>query len=111
METKMLATTTNLKEAIKLLGDATLLTSQLSDGVGFEELGTLLKIAKDLPPVLKNRNLMWPQFTNLDEAARAELVEFVKAEITFPADKSVEEFIEKALAAIIALSALFSVVS
>lgn len=109
MENLRQANTTELKEVIRLLGSGMKLVSDLSDGLDAGDLFDLVAIARDLPPVLKDAKVMWPEYKALDEDARAELNAYVQSTIAFPASHTVEMVVEKVLSLAISLSGVFTI--
>jgi hypothetical protein len=105
---KRAANTTEIKEVIKLLGDGIKLAGDLSDGLDGGDLFDLVAVARDLPPALKDVQLVWPEFKALDDAGRAELVQFTKDNITLKQSVVIENWIETVMSVAIGLSALLN---
>lgn len=99
----------DLKDLIKLIGDSEVVASDLSDGFDFSDLKGLLTFAKDLPSVLYNSALIIPEWMDLDAAAQADLVAYVKTECKFPGNVAVEDWIRKVLSALIFLSSIVAI--
>lgn len=104
---KRMADDAEIKEVLKAIGDGELLASEASQGFSFSEIVGLIKVGLDLPPVVRDISVMWPEFKALDDAARADLVSYVQANCAFPANANVNDWVQKALEGVIWLSSTF----
>lgn len=105
-----MATDVELKELVKMIADGELLISEVTEGFAFKEIIQLVKVAEDVPPVLRDAGIMWPEFTSLDDAARADLLAYVTANCKFPANTNIELIVDETLSIIISLSKIFKAV-
>lgn len=88
-----------LKDVVKLgldIGEA------LVDGIGIEDISALFS----LPEAIAGISNVPDEIADLDEAEKAELQEFVRAEFDIPNDQ-LEEFIESAIAVVLELYGLY----
>jgi hypothetical protein len=97
-----------LKDLIKTAGDAGLLLSDLTKGFKLAEIGEGLTVGQDLQALLSEAPNLLIQYKGLDDAARADLVAEVAKDITFPANVTVQQWIERVLDFAISLSSLIS---
>lgn len=105
------AATDSLKAIVKVVADGLLLTSQLTGGISQDEIITLIQGAKDIQALLAvDPSTIIPQFVDMDAAAQADLVAFVNANISFPANVAVEAFVEKVLGVAISLSSALKLI-
>lgn len=97
-----------LKDLIKGVGDAGLLLSDLTKGFKLSEIGEGLQVGQDLQALLTEAPALLAQYKALDDTARADLVAAVAQDISFPANVTVQTWIERVLDFGIALSALLA---
>jgi hypothetical protein len=109
MNPKRMANDAELKEVIKAIADSELLVSEVVSGFSFSEITQLISVLFDLPPIVQNGAIEWPEFKDLDDAARADLIAYVQAECKFPDSVSAEQWVQKVLQAIILVSSFFTV--
>ncbi len=96
-----------LKTLVKGIADVMTLLSSVSSGFSFAEVAQLIHVGEDIPAIVKDVNVLIPEYKALDDAARADLVAYVNANVVFPVSKNVEQLVQKSLDVAIALSALF----
>lgn len=95
-----------LKEVISALAAGARAGVALSDGFQLGDIAEFVQLAKALPPVIRDRALIVPQYADLDDAEQADLTAFVSTAITLPPQaKDVQDFLVKALGVVVALSA------
>lgn len=92
-----------LKHIVKGLGD---LAAIVADGITVSDIWAGYKVSAELEEVLKNKALLFPEWTKLDDEARADLVKYAQENVKIPANMKVEDYLEKILASAIALSAV-----
>ena len=96
----------NLKEAVAAgisMGES---AHCMLDGFQFADVAKFVEAAKRLPAAVKDVKLCLPEFADLDDDEKAQLVEFVEADLELPGHVDTELAIEKGLAFAIALSDL-----
>ena len=98
------ASDSQLKELLKAFSDLELLSSELLGGFSFGEIGKIIAVGNDIPAVVKDASVLWPQFVALDSAAQADLVSYVQANCKFPDNLAVEDVIQKVLSAAVMIS-------
>ena len=95
-----------IKAGLKVIADLMQMGSDLSGGLSFGEIGDLVKLGQDVPGLISDAANVWPQYSALDDAARADLEAYVVANDLLPANVNIQGYIQKALDALIALSAV-----
>lgn len=111
MSEKRTATDQELKDVVKAIADTETLVSELQGGFSFDELAGLVRVANDLPVLAKDANVIIPEWSALDDAARADLVSYVQLNCKYPASVTVEAWTEKVLCAAVLLSQIYQVVT
>ena len=106
-----MANDVDIKSVIQAISDAELLGSELMHGFSIAEISQFVALASDLPIIIQDVSVVWPEFMALDDAARSDLVSYVQANCKFPANVTVEAWTQKVLSAIILLSSIFQVVT
>lgn len=106
MSDKRLVNDSELKDVVKAIGDTELLISEITQGFSFAEVGQLVAVAQDLPKVLKDASVLFPEFSALDDDARADLIAFVQVNCKFPSNLTIEAWVQKVLQAAILLSSI-----
>ena len=110
MEKKLLAANNQaLLNLLKTISDTEILISDLMDGFGVEEITNLIALGQDISPLLKDATIIIPQWTQLDDAARSELVAFVNTNCKFPENVAIEQWTQKVLSAAVLLSKIYQV--
>lgn len=100
-----MANDAELKEVLKAIADTELLISQVvSSGFTFSEIGQLITVAQDFPPVIRDGSVMLPEWISLDDDARTDLMNFIGQNEKFPANVTIEQYTQKLLTAAILLS-------
>lgn len=100
------ANNAELKAVVKMAGDAASLISELAKGFSFDEITKGYALSQEIQPLLKEASVFIPEWEKLDDAARADLVQYVKDNLKVPANVAVEAYAQKVLASAIALSAV-----
>ena len=95
-----------LKELIQAIADAEVLVSEVANGFSFAEVGQLIALAKDIPNIVADAPTMIPEWVALDDAARADLIQFVQQNCVCPSFLSVQVWTQKLLSAALMLSSL-----
>ena len=108
MKPMRMANDAELKDVVKAIGDSAMLISDAVHGFKFSEISEFVGVIGDIRLLLKDGPVLFPEFKALDEAARADLVAYVVANVKFPASQPVEDFLDKALLVAISVSALFA---
>jgi len=102
-----MAANKELKDAIKIVSDL------ISCGEAIKNFGILKVIPDlklivgsiiDLKKAVSEAPQLFPEWKALDDAGRADLVQYVKDSISVPENVNVENYIENALEAVIMLS-------
>ncbi len=104
-----MASNSELKELIKLIGDSEVVASDLADGFNFSDLVGLIAFARDLPPVLQDPELLFPEWVALDDASQADLVAYAQNECKFPKNMNVEAWVQKVVSALVFLSSIIAI--
>lgn len=89
--------------AILSAGEAIVCTT---DGFQFNDISKFVDLAKRLPPAIRDRATVIPEFADLDDAERAEMVAFVEADFELPENADVEQAVEVAMGVLFSLSDL-----
>lgn len=108
---KTQANTEALKEALLLVGDLVTTGVDLTDGFQLSDLGDLIKDGKDLPAVIKDASLIVPEYLALDDAAKADLLAWLPANVKVPGHVNVEMFLQTALTVVVQLQGLVEAVA
>ena len=109
MTTKKAATDQDLKDVVKAIADSELLVSELTGGFSFAEVGAIVKVAGDLPAVLKDGSVLFPEYASLTTEQQADLVAYVQANCKFPANIVIESYVQKVLQAAILISSIYQI--
>ena len=100
----------NLLAAVQILGQLSLLISEVTtEGFSFDELGSLLSLIAEVKALLPNAAQLLTEYTNLTDAAKAELIAAITASVKFPGNTNVEKYVQLALESLVNLSSLFSI--
>lgn len=104
----MKASVDSLKQLIQALQDAGLLIFMIEKdkGVNMDILAQIMKLINETGDVVKSLGSVIPEFKDLDDAERADLVAFVEKTISLP-NVTVEFAIEQVLKILILVSKLF----
>jgi hypothetical protein len=105
---RMRVGTDALHTVLRGVADAAYLASQLSGGFSFQELASLIQLGQDVTAILSDAGKIVPEYTDLTDDERTELVAWVSFNVKVPASATAEIYLKKLLNAAIALSALFN---
>lgn len=101
-----MANDAELKLAVKFISDSALFMSDVSKGFSLSELSEGYAATEDAIALFSSAKILFPEWTSMDDTARADLVAFAQANVKVPANVSIEAYVQKALASAIALSAV-----
>lgn len=96
----------NLKDVVKALSDAGVLSSELVGGVHLDEIEKLIVFGQDIRVIVADGNAIFSQFMALDDAGRADLDAYMASLPNFPSDLKVDGIVKRILLAVIACSAV-----
>jgi hypothetical protein len=100
----------NLKAVLKGVSDLALAISQISQGSLLVVLPELPTLAVDAAAIMSAAPLIVSEYENLSDSDRADLLSFISSSENFPANLSVQDYLQKVLDAAVALSALVQVI-
>lgn len=93
-----------VKDVVKAVSSIVALISNLSDGLSLKDLLSIISVAQTVSVALQEASSVLEQFVALDDAARADVVAAIEAEVLFPANVQVQEVIQGVLEGGVALS-------
>lgn len=106
------ASTAELKDLIKLLAVGSKSIIDLGNGIQLSEEGAnLISLIASAPAVLRNANLIIPEFKALDDAGRAELLAYIPSVVSIPSSKTAEVVVEEILKLGVQLSKVLQMLS
>lgn len=98
-----------VKDVVKAVAAVVGLLSNLTDGVSLKDILGIISVAKEVSVPLQEAALVAEQFLGLDDAARADVIAAIEAEVLFPANANVQEGIQAALEAAVSLSKMIQI--
>ena len=109
MTLKTAATDQDIKNVVKAIADSELLVSELTGGFSFSEIGQFVAVAGDLPAVLQDGSILFPEWASLSSDQQADLVAYIQANCKYPANVVIEAYAQKVLQAAVLVSSLYQV--
>ena len=102
-----MATDKELKDLVKTIADTEVLVSDLTGGFSFREIADFIALMGDVPIISPDGPLLFPEWEDLDDAARNDLVQFVQATCKYPANMTIESYVQKILSAAVLASKIY----
>lgn len=98
-------TITALEEILKLIGDCTVLIGDVvTNGLNQAELAESLNAFIDLKTAVADAALVIPEYLALNDEAKAQLEAYVTANVTYPENMTVQNYIQAAFNFALSLS-------
>lgn len=86
-----------IQQLLQAVSDLALLISNVSQGLSLSEAGELLGVLGDLKDLLADSTLIIPEFTTLTPEDKATLISFIESNVNFPADITVQQWLQQIL--------------
>ena len=98
----------SLKDLVKSVSDLCALISDSTTGFSLKEITDVVALGEDVQVAVADAPSYLAQYKGLDDVARADVDQAIAAEVKFPANLSVQSYVQKVLEGAVALSTLFS---
>lgn len=97
-----------LEQGILFISSTEGLVIGLLNGLSMDDLSAALAVIKTVPTLISGLTQIVPEYLELSDDERAQLVQFVSDNVKLPNNTSAQTFTQNALKALIGLSALIS---
>jgi len=99
----------HLKDLVKTIADLMLLIGNVeSNGFSFSEVGEIITLIGDGKTLIADAPFLLDEYKDLNDAAKADLISYIQANVQFPPNANVADVVQKILELAVSVSGVFA---